>query len=272
MQELARAASAHQNNNGPGPSNRPHLQVANNGQPTVGNVRPFAGNMGPPNGNMGPSMNSQRMPMPGQSYGRVNPTINQPMIPNHQPGQVPHSQQAIRNFYTSHPQVIAPPSGPPNHQRLRGLTTHMLIHSNMSEQSIINHYQQEIEYVRSLHTTRLMTTHQEQIYGAVVQQVHQQFLQPPLELEVFLFRVVEHALLRHGLIPGPQPQMPGHPPMGQQQGVQARDLRHDQQQPGAGVQQPGMQPLGIQRPVLREQGQQQQQSQAQGPAQPRPEA
>lgn len=66
--------------------------------------------------------------------------------------------------------------------------------------------------------------------------------------------------------------MPGRLLMGQQQGVQARDLRHDQQQPGAGVQQPGMQPLGIQRPVLREQGQQQQQSQAQGPAQPRPEA
>lgn len=300
MQDLARASSAQSNTSGPGPASRSQ-QIANNGPPTVGNARPHVGSMGPPNGNMGPSMDSQRVPMPGQSYGRVNPAVSQPMIPNHQPGQVPQPQQATRNFYTLHPQLIAPPSGPPNHHRLRGLTTHMLTHSNMSEQSVINHYQQEIEYIRSLHSTRLMTTFQEQMYGAVVQQVRQQFLQPPLEMEIFFFRIVEHALVRHGLVPAPPPpqnnQMPGRPPMGQQQGVQARDLRHDQQQPGAGVQQPGMHPLGVQQPVFRQSaapqppmaqqvghrgpsqdnqtavpGQQQQRSQVGGPAQPRPEA
>ncbi|KAK6002144.1 hypothetical protein QM012_001782 [Aureobasidium pullulans] len=258
MQDFARAPSAHVIATSLGPAGRPQ-QIANNGQPNVGNIRPptsnigpLNGNMGPPNASMGPSMNSQRAPMPDQSYGRVNPFINQPMIPNHQPGQIPQPHPAIRDFYTSHPQVITPAAGPPNHQRLRNLTTHMLTHSNMSEQSVVNHYQQEIEYIRSLHTTRLMTSLQEQMYGSVVQQVRQQFVQPPLELEVFLFRVVEHALVRHGLIAAPLPSQGTHrPPLGQQQGGQVAGLRQTQQQQ-MDPQRYGSQQLGGQQPGARQ--------------------
>lgn len=216
--------------------------------------------MGPPNGTLGPSPIPRHVPMPGQTYGRVNPATGQPMIPTHLPGQVPQSQSAIRDFYTSHPHHIAPAIGPPNHQRLRGLTTHMLSHANMTEQSVINHYQQEIEYIRSLQTTRLMTTIQEQMYGAIEQQMRQQFMQPPRELEVFFFHVVEHALMRYGLIraaPLPQEnQVPGGAQFGQQQGVQARDLRHGQQHPGQAQQMGGGQNIGQQPPRVVAGGQQ----------------
>ncbi|KAG9677513.1 hypothetical protein KCU99_g1594, partial [Aureobasidium melanogenum] len=258
-QGLARASSAHLSTNGSGLASHPQ-QVANNGQPTAGNVRLPAGTMGPPNGTLGPSPIPRHVPMPGQTYGRVNPATGQPMIPTHLPGQVPQSQSAIRDFYTSHPHHIAPAIGPPNHQRLRGLTTHMLSHANMTEQSVINHYQQEIEYIRSLQTTRLMTTIQEQMYGAIEQQMRQQFMQPPRELEVFFFHVVEHALMRYGLIraaPLPQEnQVPGGAQFGQQQGVQARDLRHGQQHPGQAQQMGGGQNIGQQPPRVVAGGQQ----------------
>ncbi|CAD0093100.1 unnamed protein product [Aureobasidium mustum] len=123
-----------------------------------------------------------------------------------------------------------------------------MLTQGMTEQSVINHYQQEIEFIRNLQHIRLVTTIDEQMYPAVMQQVRQQFVQPPLELEMFLFRVVEHALMRHGLIAArPPPQGPQGPPQGQQQGVQGRDSRQGQQQ-------------------------QQQSAQGQGPPQPRPEA
>ncbi|KAH0009056.1 hypothetical protein KCU78_g10924, partial [Aureobasidium melanogenum] len=235
MQDLARASRAHPSTIGPGLASHPQ-QVANNGQPTASNARLPAGTMGLPNGTLGPSPIPRHMPVPGQTYGRVNPASGQPMISTRPPGQVPQPQSAIRDFYTSHPHLIAPATGPPNHQRLRDLTTHMLTHANMTEQSVINHYQQEIEYIRSLQTTRLMTTIQAQMYGAIGQQMRQQFMQPPLELEVFFFRVVEHALMRYGLIPAPpllqENRIPGGAQVGQQQGVQARDLRQGQQHPG----------------------------------------
>ncbi|KAH0365695.1 hypothetical protein KCU65_g5939, partial [Aureobasidium melanogenum] len=296
MQNLARASSAQPSTHGPGPTSHPQ-QVNNKGQPTAGNVRFPAPSMGPPNGTLGPSPIPRYPPMPGQTYGRVNPATGQPMMPNHLPGQVPQAQSTIRDFYTSHPHLIAPATGPPNHQRLRGLTTHMLTHANMTEQSVINHYQQEIEYIRSLQTTRLMTTLQEQMYGAVAQQMRQQFMQPPLELEVFFFRCVEHALMRYGLVPAPQlareNQMNGGAQFGQQQSVQGRDLRHGQQQPGmqmggqnfgqqpqrvvSGGQQSASQPPMAQQVGSREAtqenqtaltGKQQQPSKVEGPAQP----
>ncbi|KAG9843495.1 hypothetical protein KCU98_g10131, partial [Aureobasidium melanogenum] len=249
MQDLARASSANPSTNGPELASHPQ-QVGNSGQPTAGNVRLPAGSMGPPNGTLGPLPIPRHVPVPGQTYGRVNPATGQPMVVNHPSGQVLQSQSAIRDFYTSHPQLIAPATGPPNHQRLRGLTTHMLTHANMTEQSVINHYQQEIEYIRSLQTTRLMTTFQEQMYGAIGQQMRQQFMQPPLELEIFFFRVVEHALMRYGLIPAPplsqENQVPGGAQFAQLQGVQARGLRHGQQHPGQAQRMGGGQHIGQQ--------------------------
>ncbi|KAG9682034.1 hypothetical protein KCU95_g14623, partial [Aureobasidium melanogenum] len=294
MQNLARASSAHLNTNGSGFTSHPQhpQQVTNNGQPTVGNARFPTPSIGPFNGTLGPSPMPCHPPMPGQTYGRVNTAAGQPMMLNHLPGQVPQSQSVIRDFYTSHPHLIAPATGPPNHQRLRGLTTHMLTHANMTEQSVINHYQQEIEYIRSLQTTRLMTTFQEQMYGAIGQQMRQQLMQPPLELEGFFFRVVEHTLMRYGLIPAPSlPQenrMNGGAQFGQQQGVQARDLRHGQQMGGqnngqqpqrvvSGSQQSASQPPMAQQVDSREPtqenqtavpSQQQQPSKVEGPAQP----
>ncbi|KAH0259418.1 hypothetical protein KCU91_g15220, partial [Aureobasidium melanogenum] len=301
MQDLARASSAHPSTNGSGLASHPQ-QVVNSGQSTAGNARLPAGTMGPPNGPLGPSPIPRHVPVPvpGQTYGRVNPATGQPMMSTHLPDQIPQPQPAIRDFYTSHPHLIAPAIGPPNHQRLRGLTTHMLTHANMTEQSVINHYQQEIEYIRSLQTTRLMTTFQEQMYGTIGQQMRQQFMQPPLELEVFFFRVVEHALMRYGLIPTPpllqENEMPGGTQVGQQQGVQGRDMRQDQQHPGqtqrmeggqhisqqpqrvvSGGQRSAPQPLMAQQVGSRESTQQnqtvlpgQQPSKVEGPAQAQP--
>ncbi len=102
---------------------------------------------------------------------------------SHSPtSQVPQSQSAIRDFYTSHP---SPPTSP-SHQVLLTtnvssalFTSHAQPSSgaNMTETSVINHYQQEIEYIRSLQTTPSddhATIQEQRCKGAIEQQMRQQ--------------------------------------------------------------------------------------------------
>jgi hypothetical protein len=209
--------------------------------PRPGSMNPRPGNMGPPTGNMGPPMNSRPGNVPSQNYGRVNPSTGQPMLPARPPGQNMPPRTASGDYYASHPNAIPPAQGPPNHQRIRNLTTHMLTHSNMSERSIIDHYQQEIEWVRQFQYTRDMVTFTDQIFGSVMQQVRQQFVDQPPD---FVLQIIDTLLMRYGLIRPIQQgqryqmgQMSGGSQSAQQQGSQVHGSRPVQQN----VQQPGSQ-------------------------------
>jgi hypothetical protein len=213
--------------------------------PRPSSMGPRPGNMGPPTGNMGPPMNTRPGNMPGQSYGRVNPSTGQPM-PTRPPGQNMPPRTASGDYYASHPNAIPPVQGPPNYPGIRDLTNHML-HGNLSTTKMINHYQQEIEFLREFQYIRDMYTIREQVFGSARQQVRQQCM------EEGVLQVIDTVLIRHGLIhpvqQGQRHQMSGGPQSVQQQSVQVHGSRPVQQN----VQQPDMQHPGMQRPV---QGQQ----------------
>jgi hypothetical protein len=221
------------NNIGPRPGNM---------GPRPSSMGPRPGNMGPPTGNMGPPMNPRPGNMPGQSYGRVNPSTGQPM-PTRPPGQnMPPPRTASGDFHATHSNSIPPVQGPPNYPGIRDLSNHML-HSNMSTTKIINHYQQEIEFLREFKYVRDMYTIREQVFGSARQQVRQQCM------EEGVLQVIDTVLIRHGLIhpvqQGQRPQMSGGPQSAHQQGGQVHGSRPVQQN----VQQSGMQQPGMQRPV-----------------------
>jgi hypothetical protein len=221
------------NNIGPRPGNM---------GPRPSSMGPRPGNMGPPTGNMGPPMNPRPGNMPGQSYGRVNPSTGQPM-PTRPPGQnMPPPRTASGDFHATHSNSIPPVQGPPNYPGIRDLSNHML-HSNMSTTKIINYYQQEIEFLREFQYVRDMYTIREQVFGSARQQVRQQCM------EEGVLQVIDTVLIRHGLIhpvqQGQRPQMSGGPQSAHQQGGQVHGSRPVQQN----VQQSGMQQPGMQRPV-----------------------
>ncbi|CAD0110625.1 unnamed protein product [Aureobasidium uvarum] len=234
VQGLARAASAHMNPNGQGIAGYAQ-QMPNNGQ------RPTS-NMGLASGSMGPQMNPQAGHMQGQSYGRIYPVAGQPMFATQPQVQYRPVQTSSGAFYASHPDSIAQAPGPPNHQRLRNLTTHMLTHSNMSELSVINHYQQEIEYIRQLQNTRVMTTFQESMRAVMLHETTQQmrymFANPPKEFDGLVAQSLMGILRNKGV------------------GDLIQNPDYAQQQPGqrtfSGGQQPTTQHPAFQQPVVQQ--------------------
>lgn len=250
MQGLGRAASAPMNIRGQRFAGHPQ-QNLNNTQRPAGNMGPPPSRMAPPVGDMGPPpRNTGPLPagnMSTQNYGRINPTTGQPMPVGLPAGQNMPRQTTSGAFYNSHPNFIAPAHGALDYQRIRHVTTQMLTELGLSESSVINHYQQEIEYIRQLQMDRAIMTSQDNMSAYVGRAVQQQVNQVRGSVSL---EAIELVLTYHGLIRPTQRAFAGFSgdqggggqrPASQQAGPQQGPSQQGGPQQG-GVQQPAAPP------------------------------
>ena len=194
-----------------------------------GGMRLPTGNTGLPTGNMHPSTTDQIPPMPSRPTGTTpNQNFNRTNPP---PTQIPPPHSS-GDFYLHNPTAITPAKAP-IHQPIRNTTFQMLTHNHMSEMSVINHYQQEIEYLRVLQMDRFNALSREGVLGWI----HQCVRNVNIGVSV---QSVESVLRFHGLI-SQQAGFSGGVGGGGQRPVfqQGGSQQSGVQQGGLGVQQPG---------------------------------